>query len=128
MPSQGSPGNNAPPGIRELRRQNEHVFASADDVRPRTDDPRGHLRRALDAKLRRRRRAGLGPGRQAAELPTVGLALSGGGVRSATFGLGLLQVVIAGVALSLLLLITAVAVLLLVRAWRPGPSSAAVGR
>lgn len=32
------------------------------------------------------------------------------------------------VALSLLLLITAVAVLLLVRAWRPGPSSAAVGR
>ncbi|WP_448390294.1 ABC transporter permease [Microbacterium aurum] len=32
------------------------------------------------------------------------------------------------VALSLLLLITAVAVLLLVRAWRPGPSSAAVRR
>ncbi|APZ33654.1 molybdenum ABC transporter permease subunit [Microbacterium aurum] len=32
------------------------------------------------------------------------------------------------VALSLLLLITAVAALLLVRAWRPGPSSAAVGR
>ncbi|WP_315551519.1 ABC transporter permease [Microbacterium aurum] len=32
------------------------------------------------------------------------------------------------VALSLLLLLTAVAVLLLVRAWRPGPSSAAVGR
>ena len=32
------------------------------------------------------------------------------------------------VALSLLLLITAVAVLLLVRAWRPGPSTAAVGR
>ena len=42
------------------------------------------------AILRRRRRAGFGNA-QARQLPTVGLALSGGGVRSATFGLGLLR-------------------------------------
>ena len=42
------------------------------------------------AVLRRRRHAGLGNA-QARQLPTVGLALSGGGVRSATFGLGLLR-------------------------------------
>ncbi|MBS0493170.1 MAG: hypothetical protein JSS31_04305, partial [Proteobacteria bacterium] len=42
------------------------------------------------AILRRRRRAGLGNA-QARQLPTVGLALSGGGVRSATFALGLLR-------------------------------------
>lgn len=42
------------------------------------------------AILRRRRRAGFDNAR-ARQLPTVGLALSGGGVRSATFGLGLLR-------------------------------------
>ncbi|MDE2413973.1 MAG: hypothetical protein KGM60_04360 [Comamonadaceae bacterium] len=42
------------------------------------------------AILRRRRRAGFGNAK-ARQLPTVGLALSGGGVRSATFGLGLLR-------------------------------------
>ena len=42
------------------------------------------------AVLRRRRRAGFANA-QARQLPTVGLALSGGGVRSATFGLGLLR-------------------------------------
>ena len=42
------------------------------------------------AILRRRRRAGFSNA-QARQLPTVGLALSGGGVRSATFGLGLLR-------------------------------------
>lgn len=42
------------------------------------------------AILRRRRRAGFANA-QARQLPTVGLALSGGGVRSATFGLGLLR-------------------------------------
>ena len=49
------------------------------------------LRDEQAALLRRRRRAGLGPGRRVAELPTVGLALSGGGVRSATYGLGLIR-------------------------------------
>ena len=42
------------------------------------------------AILRRRRRAGF-DNAHARQLPTVGLALSGGGVRSATFGLGLLR-------------------------------------
>ncbi|MBK6613511.1 hypothetical protein [Ottowia sp.] len=42
------------------------------------------------AVLRRRRAAGLGNAR-ARQAPTVGLALSGGGVRSATFGLGLIR-------------------------------------
>ena len=42
------------------------------------------------ALLRRRRVAGLS-NRGARALPTVGLALSGGGIRSATFGLGLIR-------------------------------------
>ena len=42
------------------------------------------------AILRRRRRAGFSNA-QARQLPTVGLALSGGGVRSATFALGLVR-------------------------------------
>lgn len=42
------------------------------------------------ALLRRRRQAGFGNAK-ARQLPTVGLALSGGGLRSATFALGLLR-------------------------------------
>ena len=42
------------------------------------------------ALLRRRRRAGF-TNAQARQAPLVGLALSGGGVRSATFALGLLR-------------------------------------
>lgn len=48
------------------------------------------LRDERAAVLRRRRRLGLGNA-EARTLPTVGVALSGGGVRSATYALGLLR-------------------------------------
>lgn len=48
------------------------------------------LRDERAAILRRRRNQGLSNA-EAREQPTVGLALSGGGIRSATFGLGLLR-------------------------------------
>lgn len=52
--------------------------------------PEQLLRDERAALLRRRRQAGFGNA-QARALPTVGLALSGGGVRSATFALGLVR-------------------------------------
>lgn len=72
-----------------------------DDARRRADE--AWQRRDRAAVLRRRRRARLGHGALPAglprrrpndavrKLPTVGLALSGGGVRSATYGLGLIR-------------------------------------
>ncbi|MBS0509353.1 MAG: patatin-like phospholipase family protein, partial [Proteobacteria bacterium] len=62
-------------------------MAAGSSTRSAQDQLRRDERAAI---LRRRRRAGLGNA-QARQLPTVGLALSGGGVRSATFGLGLLR-------------------------------------
>lgn len=76
------------------------------DPNPRTSPrPQGRIpadpwqRAERAAVLRRRRRAGLKeeagdstpPNARLRDLPTVGLALSGGGVRSATYGLGLIR-------------------------------------
>ena len=61
------------------------------DARTSTRSAPEQLRRdERAALLRRRRQAGFGNAK-ARQLPTVGLALSGGGVRSATFALGLLR-------------------------------------
>ncbi|MFT4195302.1 hypothetical protein, partial [Ottowia sp.] len=62
-------------------------MASPPQLRPAQEQLRRDERAAI---LRRRRRAGFS-NTQARHLPTVGLALSGGGVRSATFALGLVR-------------------------------------